>query len=520
MSFFDAAFIFAFLPLSLIAFYCAGRWLGAGGAMMALTVASIIFCLPFGLRFTGLMLASAVVNWLLCRALSEPDRSREARDWILRGGVLFNLALLCVFKYWNAFTWIPLAQAMASSIELWVPITISFYTFQRLVLLVDCHRREPSALALAENGKLQARGFAAFVTGFPNLIIGPIAYASEVAPQFLSKRFGRLRRSDIEVGLALLAMGLFKKVVIADSLGASVVDGVFGKVAAGSPVLALDVLIAMLGYYAQLYFDFSGYSDMALGLARLFGIRLPYNFNSPLRATGIVDFYRRWHITLTRIVARFLFQPLSIAGTRWTSRRRWRGWRAKPMTSWAPLLANFLVIGIWHGAQWTFVLFGVIHGLWFVLETEVRATKWWRNWVKRSPDRLRLHLGQAITILPLAITFSLFRSPSVDRFLALFVYLKQDWLAFFDGRSAHAILQDGLVLLMFAFAIIWLAPNTMELLKRYRSGITTFVVPSHTPALLAFRWRPTAIWGLFVFILLMWVIYSLGAPAPFAYGGF
>jgi alginate O-acetyltransferase complex protein AlgI len=523
VSFFDPGFLFAFLPVALLGFYAAGRWLGRSAALAVLTIESIVFCLPFGWRFTVLMLGSALGNWWFCRAAAAPGAPSPARKWAFRGGIAFNLLLLCVFKYWNVFSWLPPAARLTPLIALWVPITISFYTFQRLVLLADAHRRDPAALALLfDEGKAHRPSFrlAAFLTAFPNLVIGPIVYASEVAPQLMSPRFGRVRRSNIEVGLTLFVIGLFKKIILADALGLQIVDDIFGKVAAGTPVLALEVLFAMLAYYAQLYFDFSGYSDMALGVARLFGLRFPYNFNSPLRATGIVDFYKRWHITLTRIVARFLFQPLSIAGTRWTARRRIRGWRAKPLSLWLPIMANFLIIGLWHGASWTFALFGTIHGLWFILETEVRATKAWKNWTRRTSSRLRLLLGQALTVAPLATTFSLFRSASVADFFALFGYLGQDWGAFFRAGASHIILSREYALLFVAFALIWLTPNPLELLARYRPGIATFVVPSHTPRLLAFRWRPTLVWGIFVAVLLSWVIAAMSAPAPFAYGGF
>lgn len=522
MSFVDPAFLFAFLPITLILFYTAGRWLGRAAAMAVLTVASILFCVPFGWRFTVLMLASAAVNAVFCRALAGSGGTPRARKWLLYGGVAFNLGLLAVFKYWAVLDWVPAARAATPAIALWVPITISFYTFQRLVLLIDCHRREPAAVALVSpQGAMPRWGLPVFLTSFPNLTIGPIAYASEVAPQLASRRFGRVRRPDIEVGLTLFAIGLAKKVLIADVLAMKIVNPVFDAAGSGVQVFAIEALVAILGCTVQIYFDFSGYSDMALGAARMFGIRLPYNFYSPLRATGIIDFYRRWHISLTRVVARLLFQPLSIAGTRRVKRRGWRGWRAKPFTTWLPLLVNFLVIGIWHDAAWTFVAFGLTHGLWFILETEMRGSRWFQRLADRISEQRLTYIGMAITFLPLALTFALFRSGSIAEFQSLIGCLWQDWRPIFHVKHTERVIGLAEVMfLAFAYAIVWLMPNAIELLRRYRPGITTFAVPTHTLAWFRFVWRPTLLWGLLVAVLLGWTIQTLGTPAPFIYAGF
>jgi D-alanyl-lipoteichoic acid acyltransferase DltB (MBOAT superfamily) len=240
-----------------------------------------------------------------------------------------------------------------------------------------------------------------------------------------------------------------------------------------------------------------------------------------MRATGIVDFYRRWHITLTRIVARFLFQALSLRGVRFARRRKWsKSGKRKMVELWLPLMINFLVIGIWHGATWNFVVFGLIHGAWYVVETEVRATRAFVAWSKRSSERLRRMIGQAMTIVPLSLTFALFRSASISQFGDLLSAAARNWTTFLSLNVQHVIQGRELVEIVCAFAIIWLLPNTMELLSRYRPGIVTFLVPSHTPRWLALRWRPNWVWGLYVAALTSWVLVTRGAPAPFVYGGF
>ena len=521
MSFLDPAFFLVFLPLTLATFYMTGQWGGPRRAAAVFGAISILFCAPFGWRSLALTLASALVNGLFCAALIDRGRRGEQRQTLYRTGVAINLLVLGLFKYVPEFTAIPAARAVAPALLRWVPITISFYTFQRLVLLSDVYRRDPAAMAMLGAGEGGRRRFLAFAMGFPNLVIGPIAFASEVGPQLLAKRFGRVRLIDLEVGLTLFVIGLFKKLIIADRLGADIVDPTFARLANGHPPVGPDVCLAIFAYYAQLYFDFSGYSDMALGIARMFGLRLPINFNSPLRATGIVDFYRRWHITLTRIVSRFLFQALSLRGARVAKRRRWKNsGKRKLVELWAPLAINFLVIGVWHGASWNFVVFGLIHGAWYIIETEARAAKALAVWRRRLPERLRRAIGQAITIVPLALTFSLFRSDSMEQFGVLLLAATRHWTTFLSVDLQHVVKGRELAELAGAFAIIWLLPNAMELLSRYRPGIVTFVAPSHTPRPLGFRWRPNLVWGVFVAGLAAWVIVARGAPAPFVYGGF
>ena len=524
MNFLDAAFLFAFLPVTLLVFSVAGRLLGPTAALVVMSAASIVFCAPFGWGFTSLVLLSAIVNFVLGRMIL---RNPTGGGGWLALGMAFNLGALIVFKYGPIFAWIPGATPFASRLAAFIPITISFLTFQRIVLLLDVYQRQPAAAALLGVGPPRPDGtrggviaYSAFVFSFPNLVIGPIAYASETTTKLLSKSFGRVRRADLETGLFLLTVGLIKKVLIADPLGLRVVNTVFEKVHQGHSVLAAEVAVAMVGYYAQLYFDFSGYSDMALGIGRMFGLRFPINFNSPLRATGIVDFYRRWHITLTRIVARFLFQPLSIMGARFAGGHDLKGVPARLVSAWAPLMVNFLVIGIWHGASWTFVLFGLVHGGWFILETETRRLRAWKRFAKATSERLRRRLGQVITFIPLMITFSLFHSHSLGDFLRLFDYMQADWLDFFDRGRSHFILKQSYPWLISAFAVIWLAPNAYEMAARYKPGIVTFPAVSHTPGIMRWAWRPNLLWGAITAVGGLLVLRALGAPAPFVYGGF
>jgi D-alanyl-lipoteichoic acid acyltransferase DltB (MBOAT superfamily) len=437
-------------------------------------------------------------------------------------GVGLNIVVLILFKYGAWFGWFPVVGRWMLVLNSAVPMTLSFLTFQRAVALLDGFAQPVAVQGSLDEPKPGEPGapkldsplrFLSFASFFPNVLIGPIAYLSEVAPQFRHPSFGRVRALDVSVGLTLLVIGLFKKVFIADDLGRLVVDPVYTDVRLHHGVPPLLTSAALIGYFAQLYFDFSGYSDMALGIARMFGIRLPINFKSPLRAVGIIDFYRRWHITLTRVIARFLFTPLSVAGTRYAMRERFRGMHAKAVSLWGPLILNFLVIGVWHSASITFVVFGLFHGLWYVIETEVRSSKRWKK-LFREPSRVRTAVGMLYTSLLIMISFALARSPSLSVFVDVFRNLQGNWSDFGETGPFLGIVRR----LIFALGIIYLAPNAYELLERYRPGITTWNVPSTTPELLSFRWRPTLLWGVFVAVLGLAVFNRLAQPVPFVYG--
>jgi D-alanyl-lipoteichoic acid acyltransferase DltB (MBOAT superfamily) len=523
MSLTEPAFLFLFLPLFLLLFQIGGRIGGSRGALGVILAVSVLIIGTQGRWFLLLTSLSALGDYgILVSILRARSAGRPARP-ILVAGVALNIAILVAFKYAAWFGWIPTVGPFMLTLNSAVPMTLSFLTFQRAVALLDGFA-QPAAVQASLSEPKQGEApkpridgplrFLTFASFFPNVLIGPIAYLTEVAPQFRRESFAKLRSLDLAVGLTLLVIGLFKKVFIADDLGRLVVDPVYTEVHLHRAVPPLLTAAALVGYFAQLYFDFSGYSDMALGIGRTFGIRLPINFKSPLRAIGIIDFYRRWHITLTRVIARFLFTPLSIVGTRYAMRKRLRGFRAKAISLWGPLLLNFLVIGVWHSASVTFVIFGLFHGLWYVIETEVRSSKRWKK-LSRSPNLLRSAAGVLYTSILIAISFALARSPSLEVFFGMFANLHGDWTNM--GEGVGPIL--GIVRrLIFALAIIYLAPNAYELLQRYRPGITTWDVRSTTPAILRLRWRPTLLWGLFVAALGLAVFSRLAQPVPFVYG--
>ena len=519
MIFTDPFFLFVFLPAACVAFHILGRY-GPTAGLGVILATSILFYLPWGWTTTFLLLASIAVNFFVGSALLRvATLARRTRIAALTFGQLYNFTTLVLFKYHLfAGLWMVSSQAVAPD---WIiPAGISFYTFHQAAFLADAYAREESVVAyLGDMGTTAKLGgsfvrYAAFVAFFPQLVIGPITYLKEFQPQ-TGSGFGRIRYVNLSVGFALIAIGIFKKIVIADNL-ALIADPVFAGAALQKSIHPLIAWMGVAAYYMQLYFDFSGYSDIALGLARIFGIRYPVNFFSPLKAVGIIDYYRRWHMTLTRVISRFLFTPLSLIGTRFAMRRRWAVVPTKILGLWLPLIINFEVIGLWHGAITTFIVFGLIHGTWYVIETETRASKRWKAWKKRTPDARRALYGRIIFIALMPLTFALFRSQSLGAADFLGTQLlaggRATDFAFEPLRAAGEIAA--------AFAVIYLLPNSIELLWNYRPGLMTYPNPSYGPKLLQFRWRPNWPWMLFYGFLITICIYYMYRQPPFLYQGF
>jgi len=521
MIFTDPFFLFAFLPVVCAGFYLVSAKFGSTGGLAVILAASVAFYAPWGIWMLSVLLASVVVNFMFAQAmLSLPESRLRLRKACFVSGELFNFGALIWFKY----HFVQRLVFPASAADLIVPIGISFYTFHQAAFLADAFNREPRTVEYVGGLRTisdKLRGFvryAAFVMFFPQLVIGPITYLREFQPQVTSRRFGQFRHSDAGIGLMLIALGMFKKVVIADNL-ALYVDPVFSQAANVGAGVGLDAALiwtAILAYYAQLYFDFSGYSDMALGVGRLFGIRFPINFFSPLKAVGIIDFYRRWHMTLTRVISRFLYTPLSLAGTRFAVEHDWSGVRRLLIGVWVPLLINFEVIALWHGATLTFVAFGLIHGVWYTMETQIRTTAAWKRWKRATSDRMRTFLGRALFIVPMSLTFALFRSADVGAA----VTLVREALSFNVRDVRQFFLAESFPLLAFAFAVIYLMPNSVQLLGSWRPGLMTYENDAYQPRWLAVNWRPNWSWSAFMLGLFAVSLYFAYRQPPFLYMGF
>lgn len=464
MLFSSFIFLFGFLPFALVATYAASRY----GSLQKL----ILILLSFGFYawwrpvHLPLLLGSIGFNYFVggrIRAAVEQSRTRSVTFW-LTVGVAADLALLGWFKYAN-FIADNLNALFVGQFQLGrivLPLAISFFTFQKIAYLIDSARGETRRISLLD--------FSLFAAFFPQLIAGPIVHYREVVPQLQKPLFGRLIWRNILVGLVILAIGLFKKTVIADTL-AHYADPMFASASGGHEVSFGMGWLAAITYTFQLYFDFSGYSDMAIGLGRMFGVKLPLNFHSPLRASNIIDYWRRWHMTLQRFIYAYVFQPLALYANRWAATRELQGWPAFAATVVVPTLITFLAVGVWHGAGWTFVLFGAMHSI-YVCSNEIwrerRARI--RRKLRRSgralkdPEWIERVSYHALTLLAVIYANVLFRAHSVHQ--ALTVWSGMSGLG--AGEATFSTPGWGLLCTLISSAIIvFLMPNTQQIMWRF-----------------------------------------------------
>jgi alginate O-acetyltransferase complex protein AlgI len=395
--------------------------------------ASYVFYGFWDWRFVGLIALSSLVNQLAALILArESERGRRA---VLVVALLFNVGLLGAFKYAGFFveSFNSLLRDLGLStrlplVEVLIPVGISFFTFQAISYVVDVYRRtlRPGALL----------GFAVYLAFFPHLVAGPIVRAAEFLPQLAQPR--ALTTDDASRAAMLIARGLFKKVAISSFLATAIVDPVFGAPQQHS---SAEILAATFGYAVQIYADFSGYTDMAIGIALLLGIRFPQNFDRPYAATSLQDFWRRWHITLSRWLRDYLYIPLG--GNR---HGRWR--------TYVNLLLTMVLGGLWHGAAWTFVVWGFFHGLGLAVERALVGLLSGRMSGAASGTPLRW-LAPLLTFLFVCVGWVFFRADSLETALTLL------------GRSVTAwgpapLLTPGLVAVIAAAVAVQYLPAGLE----------------------------------------------------------
>ena len=388
MLFNSIEFLTIFLPSAVALFYFLSWRVGHGAALSGLLIASLVFYSYWNPPFLLLILLSIAANFWVSSEFDRPGNAGR-RKLLLFSGILFNLGLLGFFKYVNFF--ISTAELVTDlgwkPLDVFLPLGISFYTFQQIAFLVDRYR--------GEAGERSLRDYALFVSFFPQLIAGPIVHHNQVMPQFRSRGVTVFHLETFMEGVIIFLLGLAKKVVLADPLGAFA-DPAFAAAEQGMQLSFLEAWGGALAYTLQLYFDFSGYSDMAIGLGLMFNIRLPINFFSPYRATSIVDFWRRWHITLSTFLRDYLYIPLG--GNRAGRRRRH-----------VNLMLTMLLGGLWHGAGWTFVAWGGLHGLYLVVNHLWSMTRLGRR-LAYAPGAG--FLGWLITFLAVVLGWVLFRAES------------------------------------------------------------------------------------------------------------
>ncbi len=385
MLFNSFAFLLGFLPVALLLHWLAERF-QPRWRLPLLAVLSFVFYGYWDWRFIPLLALSILLNWLIAEAFL-----RTKRAVLITLAIMLNLAVLALFKYFNFFA--DLAAMVpglpAPKLDLALPLGISFFTFHHVMYLTDLRRGEAPRYDLVR--------YALYIAFFPQVLAGPLVRWREIMHQFDERPYGRADAVErVARGLMLLTAGLAKKVLLGDPL-AEYANPVFAAAAAGQAISLAEAWQAVLAFTFQIYFDFSGYTDMALGLALLFGIVLPQNFDVPYRSTSIQDFWRRWHMTLSRFLRDYLYIPLG--GSR----------HGLPLQVWA-LFATMALGGLWHGAGLTFVAWGVAHGLALI------AALFWR----RAGLPMPAMLGWLLTFVFVALCWVLFRATSFDAAIAIY----------------------------------------------------------------------------------------------------
>ena len=378
-------FVFLLLPISLLGYYLL-NW--KKQYRMGLSFLFVISCWFIGylnVQYLFVLLPSVLINYGIAFYMQRKAKQVE-RKAVLAAGVTFNLTLLVVFKYCN-FLLDNVNQVFQMNIkllEILLPLGISFYTFQQITYLVDCYRDQKIQYGFLE--------YAVYITFFPQFIQGPIVLQSEMIPQFLDEKKKKFDYTSFAEGMYIFSMGMGKKVLIADSL-AKIVNGGYGSV---DSLNSISAILLILAYTLQIYFDFCGYSDMAVGIGRMFQIELPWNFDSPYKAASIDEFWDRWHTTLTRFFTKYVYIPLG-------------GSRKGTVRTYINIFLIFLFSGIWHGAAWTFVLWGIMHG----------AAKMIKRLMNQCKIQLPKVLEGILTFVFVNIAWVFFRAETIDQAFVL-----------------------------------------------------------------------------------------------------
>lgn len=499
MLFNSYAFVLGFLPLTLIGFYLLGRLASPRPALLWLTAASFFFYGWWNPAYLTLLGASILFNFFTGAGLTHAAKnSAPARRPLLAFAVIGNLVLLGYYKYTGFFT--SNLEALAG-IDLQIqtivlPLGISFYTFTQIAYLTDAARGEAKEYNLIS--------YCLFVTFFPHLIAGPIIHHRQVMPQFAEPSTFRFSHSNCAVGITFFTIGLFKKVVVADTV-ATYASPVFASAANDQALFALEAWTGVLAYTLQLYFDFSGYSDMAVGLARMFGITLPYNFNSPYKAVNIIDFWRRWHMTLSAFLRDYLYIPLG-------------GNRHGPLRRYLNLFLTMLLGGLWHGAGWTFIVWGALHGVYLAINHGWNALRAYMGLSVGRGSVWSRALACPPTLLAVMVGWVFFRAESMDAALHLLSAMAgshglvgpdaAEQLALVPlagwrdlGRRLLAI--DPWVWIGGLLLVVIIAPNSQEWIEgcQHRSS----------------RWRLSPVWAPVTAAILLFSVSQMSKVSEFLY---
>ena len=529
MFFNSQEFLFVFLPATLIGFYLLGtihrQW-----AILWLILLSLAFYgwwRPVNILIIG---PSIIINYALATTLlrlSQRGGSPRLSRTVLLLGIGFNVLFLRFFKYTD-FLYGTINDVFSAKLILMhiiLPLGISFITFQKIAFLIDVQAGRVKSFTFRE--------YCTFVLFFPQLVAGPIVHYREMMPQFAAATC-RFDKENFAVALTLLCFGLFKKVVLADNI-APLVTPIYEHSAAAGNTPFLLAWMAAVGFTLQLYFDFSGYTDMALGLARFFGIKLPPNFNSPLKASSIIDFWLRWHMTLTRFLTAYIYNPLVLWMTRRRATKGRPGFGVRNPTIGAfvsllmvPLITTMFISGLWHGAGYGFIIWGLLHGVFLTINHgwRVFAAHRWRN--RASYDRIMKPAGFVLTFVSVTAAMVFFRAQTVSSALDLAKgVFGLNGVALGHGAQAIAEtygtdIQKTAMWIAILLFIGLVCPNTLQILAPYEPALG--VKPQSTAPVIGKikipAWGPSLPWAVVMSAVVAMAVVSLGGPSEFLYWQF
>lgn len=489
MLFNSYSFLFIFLPIAFSLFVLLQKYFKKSNTITYLFAASIIFYGYWNLSYLPLLIGSILFNFLISLFMSK------ANKFFYCIGLLGNLFLLIYFKY-SLFLISNLYWVLNQPINLLdgdLPLGISFFTFTQIAYLTDCYRKQIAPPNFSNYGL--------FVTFFPHLMAGPILHHGEIMPQFENKNL--LQWKNISIGLSIFSIGLFKKTIIADSL-APFANTMFTAATEG-PVTLIEAWAGTIAYTFQLYFDFSGYSDMAIGLARIFGIIFPLNFNSPYKANNIISFWRRWHMTLSRFLRDYIYIPLG-------------GNRKGHINRYINLMLTMLIGGIWHGAAWTFVAWGILHGIYLIINH-----LWLSFKTHYSSSLIKIHgyvstvIARLITFIAVAIAWVFFRADSFTTSSHILSSLFNLHFSLASQLYAPATLNYLIELLIVSGFIVFIAPNTQQLLHKYHPALETYPGEIEPYTYELFQWRPNVFTAAVCAFMTVFSLLAFGHVSEFLY---
>ena len=444
MLFNSLEFVFVFLPITLVGFYLLADKMHYA-AIVWLVIASLFFYSYWNPGYLPILVISILFNYFIGSILRK-SKNRK----LLTFGICCNLAALAYYKYTDFFIFNinTLMELDFNFQNIVLPLAISFFTFQQIAYLIDTYRKEVNETSFLH--------YCLFITFFPQLIAGPIVHHKEMLPQFSGVQTYRFNNNYFSPGVAIFTIGLAKKVLIADMI-AGPANTIFKSVEEGYALTMVDAWTGTLAYTFQIYFDFSAYGDMAIGLALMFGIKLPINFNSPYKAVNIIEFWRSWHMTLSRFLRDYLYFPLG-------------GNRQGPSRRHINLMLTMLIGGVWHGASWNFIIWGVLHGLFLVINHSWQSIR--QNILGHNLKESRLAGRIAsvfLTFTATSIAWVFFRAETLEGarvMIYCLIGLAPESLPILTVPSSH---MSAIVWLPILFIPVFFMPNTLELVHKLDS---------------------------------------------------